>query len=123
MGLGGSWDANSLLTKEDEKLTSDVEAAIEQGINFFDHADIYKRGKAETVFSSIWEANLVKREDIYIQSKCGIRLGGDLWDGSAPHYHFSYEHIIKSVDASLSRLKTEYLDGLIITSSRYFNGA
>ena len=115
MGLGGSWDASSLLTKEDEKVTLKiVEAALEQGINFFDHADIYKRGKAETVFSSIWEANLVNREDIYIQSKCGIRLGGDLWDGSAPHYDFSYEHIIKSVDESLSRLKTDYLDGLLL---------
>ena len=115
MGLGGSWDASSLLTKEDEKVTLKiVEAALEQGINFFDHADIYKRGKAETVFSSIWEANLVNRENIYIQSKCGIRLAGDLWDGSAPHYDFSYEHIIKSVDESLSRLKTDYLDGLLL---------
>ena len=115
MGLGGSWDANSLLTKEDEKLTLNiVEAALEQGINFFDHADIYKRGKAETVFSSIWKANLVNREDIYIQSKCGIRLAGDLYDGSAPHYDFSYDHIMNSVDASLSRLKTDYLDGLLL---------
>lgn len=115
MGLGGSWDANAMLTKEDEKVTLQiVDKALEQGINFFDHADIYKRGKAETVFSSIWDANLVKREDIYIQSKCGIRLAGDLWDGSAPHYDFSYDHIIKSVDESLERLKTDYLDGLLL---------
>ena len=63
MGLGGEWDAKIPLTKSDEVAAiKAVEAALEQGINFFDHADIiYKIGKAEAVFSSIWDAKLVDR--------------------------------------------------------------
>lgn len=115
MGLGGCWDAASPLTKDDKVVAvKAVEAALEQGINFFDHADIYKRGKAEIAFSSIWDAKLVDRESIYIQSKCGIHLSDDLWNGSAPHYDFSYEHIMKSVDGILKRLKVDYLDSLLL---------
>lgn len=115
MGLGGGWDAASPLTKEDKVVAvKAVEAALEQGINFFDHADIYKRGKAEIAFSSIWDAKLVNRESIYIQSKCGIHLSDDLWKGSAPHYDFSYDHIMNSVDGTLTRLKVDYLDSLLL---------
>ena len=115
MGLGGEWDAKIPLTKSDEVAAiKAVEAALEQGINFFDHADIYKGGKAEAVFSSIWDAKLVDRESIFIQSKCGIRLMNDLYEGSAPHYDFSYEHIMHSVDGILSRLKVDYLDSLLL---------
>lgn len=115
MGLGGSWDASIPITKEDEiKGLKAIEAALEEGINFFDHADIYKRGKAETVFSKIWETSLVKRESIYLQSKCGIRLSNALREGSAPHYDFSYEHIIQSVDGILKRLNVDYLDSLLL---------
>lgn len=115
MGLGGEWDMKTPLTKSDEvTAVKAVEAALEQGINFFDHADIYKHGKSEIVFSSIWDAKLVERESIFIQSKCGIRLMNDLYEGSAPHYDFSYEHIINSVDGILNRLKIDYLDGLLL---------
>ncbi|BEH91410.1 MAG: aldo/keto reductase family oxidoreductase [Turicibacter sp.] len=115
MGLGGSWNKSEGMTKEDEiTAVKAVEAALEQGINFFDHADIYKNGKSESAFSAIWEANLVDRESIYIQSKCGIRLADDLFMGSAPHYDLSYAYIMKSVDGILKRLKTDYLDTLLL---------
>lgn len=115
MGLGGNWDASVPYTKQDElEALKAVESALEEEINFFDHADIYKRGKAESVFSAIWEANLVERESIFLQSKCGIRLSNDLWDGSAPHYDFSYDHIIQSVDGILKRLNVDYLDSLLL---------
>lgn len=116
MGLGGaSWNKEDLLTKEDELVAiRAVETALEQGINFFDHADIYKGGKSEQAFSSIWEANLVDRESIYLQSKCGIRFADDVFLGSAPHYDLSYDYIMKSVDDILKRLKTDYLDTLLL---------
>lgn len=66
-----------------------MEAALENEINFFDHAYIYTYGKSEEAFSAIWETGLVKREDIFIQPKCGIRLKGDLNSESIQHYDFS----------------------------------
>jgi len=79
-------------------------AAIEGGINFFDHADIYGGGHCETVFGTIWDDG-VKREDVIVQSKCGIRPG---------RYDFSYDHILAAVDGSLERLQTDHLDILLL---------
>lgn len=83
-----------------------VQTALEEDINFFDHADIYgPAGKAEEVFSKAIHMNDDIREKIIIQSKCGIRQG---------RYDFSKEHILSSVDGILSRLKTDYLDLLLL---------
>ena len=114
MGMGGSWDKSPLTDDIKKNAILTVATALENGINFFDHADIYTYGKSEEAFASIWESNLVQREDIFIQSKCGIRLKGDLSEHSAPHYDFSYEHIMNSVDGILNRLKVEYLDSLLL---------
>ena len=114
MGMGGEWTHNPLTNEVKKQALVTIEAALEQGINFFDHADIYTYGKSEEAFSGIWETDLVKREEIYIQSKCGIRLKGSLGEGSAPHYDFSYQYIIDSVDGILKRLKVDYLDSLLL---------
>jgi len=78
-----------------------VETALSLGANFFDHADIYGGGKSEEVFASAVSPSL--REKIFIQTKCGIRKG---------RYDFSYDHIVSSVEGSLRRLKTDYIDVL-----------
>ncbi len=83
-----------------------LKTAIESGANFFDHADIYGRGECEEIFSDILEMGSQIREKIIIQSKCGI-VPGKMYD-------FSKEHIIKSVEESLKRLKTDYLDVLLL---------
>lgn len=114
MGMGGSWDKSPITEEIKKNAIITVAAALENGINFFDHADIYTYGKSEEAFASIWDSHLVKREDIFLQSKCGIRLKGDLSVQSAPHYDFSYEHIMNSVDGILKRLKVEYLDSLLL---------
>ena len=81
-----------------------VDTALENGANFFDHADIYGAGMSETVFGeSIARYN---REDIIIQTKCGI-VPNKMFD-------FSYEHIIESVEGSLKRLGTDYIDVLLL---------
>jgi len=83
-----------------------IETAYENGINFFDHADIYSNGECETVFAEHLAKTSIKRQDLFIQSKCAI-VPGKMYD-------FSKEHIIKAVEGSLKRLKTDYLDSLLL---------
>ena len=71
-----------------------IDTALEEGINFFDHADIYGGGKSEEVFAEAISKKADIREKIIIQTKCGIRHG---------YYDFSKEHILKSVDGSLKK--------------------
>ena len=80
-----------------------VDTALSLGANFFDHADIYGGGKSEEVFGRAVLPSM--REKILIQTKCGIRPG---------RYDFSYDHIISSVEGSLKRLGTEYIDVLLL---------
>lgn len=82
-----------------------VQTALEQGANFFDHADIYGGGTCEEIFAEAIHMNADVRERIILQSKCGIRQG---------MFDFSKEHILESVDGILKRLKTEYLDVLLL---------
>lgn len=82
-----------------------IDTALEEGINFFDHADIYGGGKSEEVFAEAIGMNPNIREKIIVQTKCGIRRG---------YYDFSKEHILESVDGSLKRLKTDYVDILLL---------
>ncbi len=81
-----------------------LDTALQNGANFFDHADIYGRGQSETVFGKAIKN--YNREDIIIQTKCGI-VPGKMFD-------FSYEHIIESVEGSLKRLDTDYIDVLLL---------
>lgn len=80
--------------------------AVDLGINYFDHADIYGRGKCEEVFGAALKRNPTLRDKIYIQTKCSI-VPGSMYD-------FSKEHIISSVDGSLKRLGIEYIDVLLL---------
>ena len=83
-----------------------IQSALEHDVNFFDHADIYGRGTCEEIFSRALKETGEKRENIFIQSKCGIVPG--------VMYDFSKEHIIRSVEGSLKRLGTDYLDALLL---------
>jgi predicted oxidoreductase len=115
MNLGNNRN-RSELTESEMKIEAvkTINAALEQGINFFDHADIYGRGKSEEMFSEIWKVHSGLREKIFLQSKCGIRFEGDPAPGSPHRFDFTYEHIVKSVEGSLKRLKTDYLDILLL---------
>ena len=84
-----------------------IGAAAEQGINFFDHATIYGDGEAETRFGDAFPSTGLKREDVYVQSKCSIHPERNEFD-------WSKEDILASVDGSLARLKTDYLDALLL---------
>jgi predicted oxidoreductase len=83
-----------------------IETAVENGINLFDHADIYGAGECETIFAKALADSSVNREDILIQTKCGIKPG--------VAFDFSKDHIIESVEGSLKRLDTDYVDMLLL---------
>jgi predicted oxidoreductase len=114
MPLGGSWDDSPITEQTRKDALRSIHAALDTGMNFFDHADIYCRGKSEEVFSDIWGEIPNLRERIFLQSKCGIRFGGDPQPGAPHRFDFSYEHITRSVEGILRRLKTEYLDVLLL---------
>lgn len=82
-----------------------IKTALEEGINFFDHADIYGGGKSEEKFAQAVSLSNINREDMIIQTKCGICPG---------YFDFSREHILEAVDGSLKRLKTDYIDVLLL---------
>lgn len=89
-----------------EELADYIKFCVENGLNFFDHADIYGRGECEKLFGEALKLAGIKRENVVIQSKCGI-VPGKMYD-------FSKEYILKSVDGILERLGTEYLDILVL---------
>lgn len=82
-----------------------LRTSVELGIDFYDHADIYGGGKCEEVFAASIKRLGIAREDLVLQSKCGIRQG---------MYDFSKEHILTSVDGILKRLDTDHLDVLLL---------
>jgi predicted oxidoreductase len=94
---------NKLSDADAEKF---IKTAIDAGANFFDHADIYGGGGCETIFGRAVKMSPKVREGMILQSKCGI-VPGKMFD-------FSREHILESVDGSLKRLNTDYLDVLLL---------
>jgi predicted oxidoreductase len=114
MPLGGAWDDAPLQESTRQEALKIVRAALDAGINFYDHADIYCRGKSEETFATLWQESPGLRQKIYVQSKCGIRFGGDPTPDAPHRFDFSYEHIVRSVEGSLKRLNTDYLDVLLL---------
>lgn len=80
--------------------------AFEKGCIFFDHADIYGRGECESLFGKWLSETPSRREEIFLQTKCGI-VPGKMYDCSK-------EYILRSVDQSLQRLQTDHLDRLLL---------
>lgn len=99
----GCMRINGLNISEAEQF---VQTAVDEGANFFDHADVYGRGNCEEIFAKAIHMNSTIREKIILQSKCGIR----------PNiaFDFSKKHILSSVEGSLKRLRTDYLDVLLL---------
>ncbi len=83
--------------------------AREEGVRCFDHADIYGGGQAESIFGELLAKRPSEREQIILQSKCAIRKqnGHNYYDQSAAY-------MLEAVDGILRRLRTEYLDILLL---------
>lgn len=110
--VGGKFDSSAISLGcmrmgglDSKKVDAIMDTALENGINFFDHADIYGGGNAEKVFGDYLGRHKDVREKIMIQTKCAIHDG---------QFDFSKEHILKSVDGSLSRLGVDYIDTLLL---------
>ena len=82
-----------------------IQLSLELGIDMFDHADIYGGGASEEIFADAIQMNPSIRSKMILQTKCGIRKG---------FFDFSKEHILSSVEGSLKRLKTDYIDILLL---------
>ncbi|MFZ0369291.1 MAG: aldo/keto reductase [Halobacillus sp.] len=91
------------LEKKDARYV--IENAMDTGVDLFDHADIYGAGESESVFAEAIDMNDDAREKMKLQTKCGIRDG---------YFDFSKDHILESVEGSLKRLKTDYVDSLLL---------
>ena len=98
----GCMRISQLTNKEIAQL---IHTALDEGINFFDHADIYGGGLSEEKFAEALPLTSQIREKMILQSKCGIRQG---------FFDFSKGHILEAVDGSLKRLRTDYLDVLLL---------
>ncbi len=97
----GCMGLNSLSIPDAERF---LRTALEHGVNFFDHADVYHSGDCERVFAQALHMNDDVREKVIIQGKVGI------WNG----YNSSREHLTQAVEGTLKRLQTDYLDVLLI---------
>lgn len=91
---------------EERDLNRYIHTALEAGANYFDHADIYGGGVCEEHFGAALRGDpSIRREELILQSKCGIRKG---------FYDSSKEYLLQAVDGILQRLQTDYLDVLLI---------
>ncbi|MFI8389452.1 aldo/keto reductase family oxidoreductase [Streptomyces sp. NPDC085540] len=111
MGLGGSWDPEPYGPADIDAAEAAVGAALDSGITTFDHADIYRHGKAEAVFGEVLARTPGLRERITLQTKCGIRLGDEDRPGM---YDLRGESITRRVEESLTRLRTDVIDVLLL---------
>ncbi len=113
MGFGGGWNRDAVTAEHVKQAHEAIDAALESGINMFDHADIYAYGKAEEVFGRVLKERPSLRDEIVIQSKTGITFP-DKEAGLPTRYNFSKEYILNGVDGILSRLDAEHLDTLLL---------
>ena len=88
-----------------QEISTLIHTALDEGINFFDHADVYGGGKSEEKFSEALNMDPDLREKMILQTKCGIRQDS---------FDFSKAHILEAVDGSLKRLRTDYVDVLLL---------
>jgi 1-deoxyxylulose-5-phosphate synthase len=82
-----------------------VKRALDGGINFFDTADIYSRGESETILGKALKEFGAKREEYVVATKVYNQMSGGPNRGG-----LSRKHIMHSIDASLKRLGTDYVD-------------
>ena len=106
----GVWDKN-LTNKEME---STIQLCVENKITTFDHADIYGSYTTEADFGKAFKASKISREKLQLITKCGIQMIAESRKNKIKHYDYSKEYIIWSVEESLKKLKTDYVDVFLL---------
>ena len=102
VSLGG-WETYGRSVNEQQMVRDIVLAAYEQGVNFFDQADIYVRGKSEEMMGAVLRE--LPRHTLVISSKVFWPMSDDVNDRG-----LSRKHVLESIDKTLKRLGTDYLD-------------
>jgi predicted oxidoreductase len=111
MGLGGTWDPRPYGRAEIAEAEGAIAAALDSGFTTFDHADMYRHGKAEAVFGEVLARSPGLRQRIVLQTKCGIRPP----EADRPgFYDLRGETIVRRVGESLRRLRTDVIDVLLL---------
>jgi aryl-alcohol dehydrogenase-like predicted oxidoreductase len=82
-----------------------VRASLGAGINFFDTADAYSEGESEQTLGQSFKNLGISRQDVVIATKVAVRVGQGRNEVGA-----SRGHIMDSVEGSLRRLQTDYID-------------
>jgi predicted oxidoreductase len=101
MGLAGTWNPAGVGAENRRRAIASFEAALEVGITFYDHADIYGGTACESIFKDCLAAVPGSRERIFLATKVGIRAG---------YYEHSPDYIRQSIRGSLDRLGVDYVD-------------
>jgi len=92
-------------------LKNTVHLCLELGINTFEHSASYGSFACEELFGELMAGGSFKREEVVLFSKCGLRVPHPKTpEVRVRHYDSSGAHITKSIESSLKKLRTDYLD-------------
>ena len=106
----GVWGANH----SERKVQELIEVCLQEGITTYDHADIYGNHTTEQLFGNAWKEMGIKRSQIQLISKFGIVMNSEKKPSRLKYYNYDSEYILNCVEESLSNLKTDYLDLLLL---------
>lgn len=102
------WDKVENISSTMERI---VNLCLDLGINTFDHGDNYGSYHCEEIFGDLLLKKTIKRDDVVLFTKCGLKIPNvNNPETRISHYDTSGDHIIKSVESSLRKLKTDYID-------------
>jgi predicted oxidoreductase len=108
MRISGGWEKNVDAATIERGIKS-LEAAVDAGYTFIDHADIYGDTACETIHGLALERHPAWRDRLVVGTKCGIRWEDEPKIGAPHRYDFSGDYIRQSIDGSLARLKMEQI--------------
>lgn len=114
MRISGSWDRTTVDDAVIQRGIEALEAAVDAGYTFFDHADIYGDTACESIYGHALQKHPDWRDRLVVATKCGIRFEDEPNPGQPHRYDFSYEHILTSVEESLQRLRLQTIDLLML---------
>jgi predicted oxidoreductase len=97
-----------------EQMASLINDLIENGIHFFDHADIYGEYTTEAEFGNAVKYLGMARQNYHICTKLGLQIPSEKRRTNIKHYQYDHDHIINSVNSSISKLDCEHIDALLL---------
>lgn len=117
--IAGSWNPAEVTAGSVAAGKQAVRTAYENGYTVFDLADIYCHGRCEELFGDVLREVGGMREQIIVATKCGIRRAGTPTPDAPSRWDFSGEYIVRACEESLSRMKLETIDLLMLHRPDY----